>query len=134
MLRSFPLILLVGLSGCLLLGPTARSFPPATGPAGVRATLTTSQGVFDAEVVEVRDAALLVLRGDNRLVLVPYTAIQRGEFDQMRRLRIEGRQPLERPHLEQLRLVSRYPQGVSPELLRTLLAAYGQRELEEIEP
>jgi hypothetical protein len=78
------------------------------------------------ELMAVADSSLLVQSG-GRLHRVRFALIESGKAPGVRftsaTLPPEVR--------EQLRLISRYPQGVSPELQRRLLQAYGQTEVEE---
>ena len=62
-------------AGCSY-GMTAAKFRPATDPHGVMGTITTGSSVLRGELIEVQDAALILLAsGDGeggRLRLVPY--------------------------------------------------------------
>ena len=77
----------------------------------------------------------LIETAERRLRLVPYTAVLSSRFEQLgRRLRIiDGRTPPDNDR-EQLRLVSRFPQGLSPEVLSQLLEQLGQKELAGVQP
>jgi len=135
-------VLVVGALGlACVYGLPARRYEPALGPRGVAATVwihppgsarrPRERMLLGGELMEVRDAGLVVgaARG---LVLVPYGAIARATFAQTG-IVLEGRPPDPAPR-ERLRLISRFPQGLSPELLRRILDARHQAQLEEIAP
>ena len=80
-------------------------------------------------MLEVQDTALLVLSAE-RLVLVPYDQVRSAQFGEMGSNTTISNQVA--PNIavrEKLRLVSRFPQGVTAELLEELLAAYGQDQV-----
>ncbi len=94
-------------------------------------TVTTEQRTFPGELIEVRDNGLVILsRPDGKLLFVPYAATRASTIEQTdQRYEIKnGRQPPPDVH-EHLRLISRFPQGLTPELLQQLLAMYQQTEL-----
>ncbi len=106
------------------LGTRVSSFDPATGPQGVFGTISTRDTTLRAEVLAVSDTALIVVRAGN-VELVSYAAITYASFAQLgSSYDIENGHPPDAATLERLRLLSRFPQGVTPELLRQLLAAY----------
>lgn len=81
----------------------------------------TGQG----ELLAVQDTALVVLAQDT-VTLVPYRILTAGRFSQVGEL---TETPPPRDFAEKVRLVSRFPQGLTPEMLTRLLAAYGQSTL-----
>ena len=94
-------------------------------------TITTEQRTFPGELIEVRDNGLVILsRPDGKLLFVPYEATRASTIEQTdQRYEIKnGRQPPQ-DVCEHLRLISRFPQGLTPELLQQLLAMYQQTEL-----
>lgn len=132
-------LLCVVTAGCV--GTHAGSLRPANEPAGVFVTLAVTSRTGErhwkndrvsGELLAVQDTAFLLLV-DQRLTLVPYGATTGGSARQQRSFFLKGRAP-DRGLRERLRLLSRYPQGVSPELLARLLAAYGQPALQVVEP
>ncbi len=114
----------LGFSACMV-GPGTRTFAPANWPDGIEADLRLKGSRIRGELLEVQDSALLVLR-DDRVVLVPLAAIRLGSFRQGGVLVENGR--ARRAALLDLKLVSRFPAGLTPELKARLLAAYGQTE------
>ena len=109
-------------------GTRASSFAPAVDPEGVSAQIVTHAGTFDAELLAVSDTGLLLLR-NRTLVLARYAVIREATFQQVAETVERGVAP-DSATRERLRLISRFPQGVSRERLRALLAAYGQPAVE----
>jgi hypothetical protein len=108
-------------------GVQATRFEPAMGPRGVSTTFVTSSGEKQsAELLEVRETGLL-LGNEKSILFVLYTAMSSARFNGMA-LELRGRRPPNDHERGTLRLVSRFPQGLSPPLLRQLLEARGQSE------
>lgn len=108
------------------LGGRVDGFAPATQPAGVAVTLWLRGGAMgQGELLAVQDTALVVLAQDT-VTLVPYRVLAAGRFSQVGEL---TETPLTMDFAGKLRLVSRFPQGLTPEMLTRLLAAYGQSTL-----
>ena len=118
-------------AGCMF-GPRAELYPSATRPGGMKAALDAGGQMLDAEVLAVQDTALLVLSGAQEVILVPYRTIRAGTFEDARGVVIRRRAPGAAAR-NRLRLLSRYPQGVSPDLLRALLSAHGQSDLRVVQ-
>jgi len=113
----------LALVGCHV-GTRASSFAPAIDPEGVSAQIVTHAGTFEAELLAVSDTALLLLR-NRTVVLASYAVIREATFQQVSEAVERGVAP-DSATRKRLRLISRFPQGVSREQLRALLAAYGQ--------
>lgn len=111
-------------------GTRVDTFAPARNPDGATLRLEIRAGapLTMGELLAVEDTALLI-RGDAGITLVPLRVIRRGSATAPGSRASFGRGRLTAPTRERLRLLSRYPQGVTPELLRQLLDAYGQAEL-----
>lgn len=133
-------------------GPEVDQFPPAQHPAGVASLLYVAGDTLNTEVLAVEEDALLVLvdpsgqhRLAGKLARIPFLGITRsrfahsGGFSGFRSLaghvapwEVTGEElaadPVGRANV---RLLSRYPQGVSDELLVRLEAAYGILEILE---
>src|SRR5207247_8506967 len=91
------------LSGCHY-GMTAKHFPPAQGPKGVTAQVTTEQRQFSGELIEVRDTGI-VIYVPPQLRLLPYSAIASSHFENTK-FEIRGRRTPEPDVQNQLRLLS----------------------------
>lgn len=152
MRRRLSLVALVVISlvvaGCPI-GSSAGGFVPARGPQGVKAWIQLEgtegpRGTVVCELLAISDSALVIL-ADNLVVrngevvvrqgqrvqtvsLIAYTRIRNARFHQVSEQVRQGRVP-DPKTIERLRLVSRYPQGISSELQDQLLRAYEQPAL-----
>ncbi len=124
---------LLGLSSCSL-GPRAERFVPAHSPGGAEVRLEFGKGKSPVvgELIGVQDTALLI-REASVIELVPLASIRRAAATASGSRASFSRRPTPETR-ERLRLLSRYPGGVTPELLRQLLDAYGQTELKVLSP
>jgi hypothetical protein len=114
-------------------GMSVKNFPAAQGPKGVMVQVTTEQP-FSGELIEVRDTGLVVLT-DRTLRLLPYSAIVSSHIDNMSsQYAVRNRRAPNPDARERLRLLSRFPQGLTPDLLQALLATYQQTELAGLTP
>ena len=114
--------------GCNVGGRVDR-FAPAKRPAGVAVALALRGGRrAQGELLAVQDTALVVLAQDT-VTLVPYSAVVTGQFSQIGELLATPPAP---DFATRLRLVSRFPQGLTPDLLARLLAAHGQSALKVV--
>jgi hypothetical protein len=100
----------------------------------VNLRVDTTQGKLSGELIEVRDTGIVLL-ADQKLRLLPYTAIVSSKVDQTPSRYFISRRTAPKPDVQaQLRLLSRFPQGLTPELMRQLLDANGQAELAGVSP
>lgn len=121
------------INGCSV-GMTAREYRPAQAAEGVIMRVRTAQGQLSGELIEVRDAGIVVLV-DQKLRLLPYTVILSSKVDQTDSGYAISQRTVPKPDVQaHLRLLSRFPQGLTPELMRQLLDAYGQTELAGANP
>lgn len=112
--RVLPLLL----AACSI-GPSGKSYPPAKGPAGAAVEIELHRnGGIGGELLAVEDTTLLLVQ-NRQLIRLAIPAVK-----SLRGPRISTGQ-LDEPMRERLRLISRYPQGVSPDLEARLLGAYG---------
>jgi hypothetical protein len=122
-----PLTALLLFAACSV-GTTGRSYAPAKGPAGATVSLAlTGKRDVAGELLAVEEATLLILQ-ERQLIRVAVALIQSGKAP---KVSFSG-QSLAGATRERLRLVSRYPQGVSPELEARLLQAYGVTSVRQI--
>ena len=125
--RLLPALAVLLAAACYF-GPTLEDFPAATTPAGAQVRLLRRGWSLAGELLAVRDSAVLV-RQDRHVVLVPWRRVtllvvpKTGEFP------IEGKPP-KRALLDRLRLMSRFPQDLTPEVERALLATLGRDSVE----
>ena len=127
------LVTLACLSGCSV-GMTTRKYRPAQDPKGVIMRVETTQGHLLGELIDVRDAGIVVL-ADQKLRLLPYAEILSSGADQTESYYSISKRIAPKPDVQaHLRLLSRFPQGLTPELMRQLLDALGQTELAGANP
>ena len=122
-------------------GMTVEKFRQATDPHGVIATIMTAGGELQGEVIELQDTGLVIYssrlgQNDERVLrLVPYAAMRASKFEQLAsRYSIRDGSAPTGSVRERLRLVSRFPHGMSAAVLAELLKANGQTQLAGIEP
>lgn len=130
MLRSILLSGMVLLGACSH-GPSLQKFEPAHAPGGIEADLRLAHAQVRGELLAVQDTALIVLSDERKIVLVPVSKVKLGNFGDLGTL-IGDWKP-GRDTMERLRLLSRFPAGLTPELRGRLLAAYGQTEVEIVQ-
>ena len=120
-------VLLLG--GCIRIGAGTEDVGPAQGPHGARVLLATGSGTVEGELLAVRDDGMVVLAAP-RVVRVPFEAVREETVvEQVVRLRPGTIPPA--ADRERLRLLSRFPQGIPPDYLATLLRRAEQTEIEE---
>ena len=108
-------------------GTSVGGFPPATGPAGITVVVRSDSVTVGGELLEAADTAMLV--ADNRAVwLIPYLVVSTARFEKRGSLNFGDRHGPDRAQLAEMRLLSRFPRGLAPELLQRLLPAYQQAE------
>lgn len=119
----------LAVAGCQM-GTRPSELVPATSPRGteVELHLTDAGGRLTGELVAVRENDLL-LDTSRGFTAVRYAAFGRAEFEDAPGV---GRWRDAEGQRERLARYSRYPFGVSEELLRRLLAARDQEELRVI--
>ena len=134
-------VVLLALNACHV-GPSAENFAPAIGPDGIWADLRLKGVRVEGELLEVKDSGLLVLwkkrvtagqRQPRVVTFVPLAAIRRGSFDRYGTLIVDGA-PVAKGALQRLRLVSRFPKGLNPEIRAALLTVHGQTEPDAARP
>jgi hypothetical protein len=126
-------VLLLGLAlAACSVGTSVGSFDPAHTPQGVRAEIKAGAATLTGELLEVTETGLLVLRTGRRLVLVPYTLVDQAQFLGAQCCGLGARRPPLPEVKQKLRLMSRFPQGLTAELRQRLLAAHGQTAPDEV--
>lgn len=135
--RAGIVVLIFACTGCSV-GPQIHEFDPAHEPAGIRAEVTTRSAVpgekkLSGEILAITDAGVLLLTESDetpRIVQVPYELLSTVDPAQRTAVRVSTLAVEERSvRVGRLRLLARYPQGITPELLQALLRAYGQPAL-----
>ena len=127
MRRSVTTIVAALLLGACQHGQRLSTFPAARSPAGVTAELRLRDTTISGELLEVQESALVVVTAEGRFIQVPIGRIRRGRFG--------GRTMVEagiRAPVAEIRSLSRYPAGLTPDLRMRLLSAYGQTQIETV--
>jgi len=130
---ALSLALLPALAGCFV-GTKASKFRPARGPGG--APIGIEYGKHQAlsgELIAVQDTAMIV-RLDSLFYLIPVRVVKRGDVLAPGANAGVRRGRWSPDMQERLRLLSRFPQGLSPVLQQQLLDAYGQTALQTLPP
>ncbi len=112
-------LVLVPLVASCSMGPKLETWPPATGPAGVEVTVPSGERSVTGELLAVRDSVLIL-------------AIHRPAPDSAgypRLAKVPAPRSWSPREMERHRLLSRYPQGLSPELEARLASAYDMRSI-----
>ena len=120
------LICLSTLSGCVF-GKNAANLTVAVSPWGTMGKLRTSSLNLDGELIEMRDQAMIFRDTNNRLLIVPYSAIQ--YFTPVGLKRPYLITPRDRPVGEiksSLASISHFPRGMTPEIQRRMLEVVKQ--------
>jgi len=135
---GLPAIAILGsflcLAGGCSYGMTVKKFPPARNPAGLTLHVKTVERDFLGELIEVREAGIVVLAEQKvRLLRYNIIALATPREGGTRALLRNQRAP-DAVSREDLRLLSRFPQGLSPEVLANLLAANNQPDLADEKP
>ncbi len=142
-LLSIQLLFFLAMAGCST-SVEVKDFKPAQGPQGIQMELKLNGDVIDGNKVE---GELLAVRSDgvllnvpnyadsereaNTLVLIPFWMMDRAKLEQMGSAKVESQgEEANKVYLARLRLVSRFPQGLSDDLLTELLTEMGQEEVE----
>lgn len=129
-------------AGCSY-GPKLADFPSASGPEGATVRVTVPGAAYHGQLLETRPDSILILTSarfeiksgtttealERRIRLVPNARIESVQFE--RGSKLDGRKwsPADAASRERLRLLSRFPQGLTPDLLQQLLKLYGQTEV-----
>jgi hypothetical protein len=102
-------------------GPALEDYGPAQQPNGIGIQVDLRSGPdLSGELLAV-EADALVVRSEERLLRVPLGLIASVEAKPMSR-----RTEITPKFLERAKLHSRFPGGITPEIERALLEAYGQ--------
>ena len=120
----------IALGGCALRhGPRAETLAVAQSARGLEASLRIGKTWFSGELMAIADT-VVVLDSGKEVLHVPLSRVSEARFrdtsDDKFREHYEG--PLLRSPAAQkrLRLLSRFPHGLTPEVEAKLLAAHGQ--------
>lgn len=120
------------ISACTF-GKSGKDLAVASTPGGAKVTLTSGGERFSGELVALRDDGLVV-SAQKRLLFVPFSSLAAFAVHDLNiDYQLSAR---ERPSLEKrsrLSSISQFPQGLTPEIERQLLAQLGQAAIETIQ-
>jgi hypothetical protein len=120
-------ICLLLIAGCMV-GGNVKKYQPAQGPAGATVELRmVDKSFIRGELLAIEDSSLVVLR-DSVLNRVALSSVKEGRAPS---LSFAGSR-LSSTQRDRLRLISRFPQGISAELEPRLLSAYGQSSIQSV--
>jgi len=111
-------------------GPSIKSLPFVTAPIGSMAKFSVSQLKMQGELVAVQDTGYVIINLSDRVVFAPFASVRNMRIPTLNRA-VSG-YPSESDR-RALRLASRYPQGLSNEILRALLARRSQLIVERLQ-
>ena len=119
-------VILVSVALACSVGTKGKDFLPAHEPGGATVQIRYGRASLRlaGELLAVQEDGLLGRTGDT-VWLAPNSVLRRGEIvTRGMRAAFSGR--LQGSARERFRLLSRFPQGVTPEVLRQVLTAYGR--------
>lgn len=123
--------LLIALCATMLgchFGQRIEDFDVAHQPGGATAEVRQASGtIISGELLAVSDSNIIML-WSGAVTGVPYARTRSMSFEILH-IRLEHGERPSPDQLERLRLVSRFPQGVTPELRPRLLATYHQNAI-----
>lgn len=115
------------LVGCHV-GTSGANLPVATQPGGAHVSLRTAMGVYGGELLAVQDDGVII--SSDRIMFASFSAIVGLTVEKMGRQFQLGTADVPRgERLAQFRAVSRFPQGLTPNIRSVLLAQKSQAEI-----
>ena len=116
--------------GCVM-GKNAADWRVAHRPEGAMVTLRSGSTKLVAELIEVRNDAVVLKDRNGRMLLAPYAIIDRLDAINLGRgFAMGSRMPPSTVARENLRMVSHFPQGMTPAIRDRMLALSKQSEIE----
>ena len=126
-MRGLIIALALGAGGCRL-GPKIEEIQAANSPAGVATKVVTGSSSYEGELLALGDDRLLLLVED-RLTVIPYGIIESVQPERLGHLDGDDLREKQSQKVERVILWTRYPQGVTVDLLQQLLRAYNQTKV-----
>ena len=110
------------MSGCIFTGGSPSHSPLANSPEGVAGVVTAAPTIYKGELLTVTNADL-TMRTPEGIVVIPYSRLESGDFDEID-VHIAGTpSPMK---LDHLRYASRYPYGIPDAAMKAILAKLGR--------
>lgn len=124
MTRLFAALVAISLATGCRFGPKMEKLSVARGPGGAAIEAATLTGPVNGELVSVTDDGVVVLQA-NRLINVRFAEIRNARFKELGSdYRFGGQKRPDPDRIARLRRVSRFPQGITPEIEARLLTLY----------
>ena len=120
-------LVLVALSAACRIGPSVANHNAAILPGGAQGVVRVGRASYTGELLEVGDTAF-ILRDAGGITLIPYRVITSVRFDELT-IRLPGAADFTPSRLRRVRLSSRFPYGLSSQVLRQLLDELGQANI-----
>ena len=111
-----------------VIGPKLAVYPPAHGPQGAAVAIRVGRSTITGEAIAVTDSGVVTVH-EGQLAFVPWPAIDDLSVNGIRSSYIPARDGPEPSRRARIARLSRFPQGLTPELERRLLAQFGQTEM-----
>jgi len=119
------------LAGCHM-GSSGANLPVANQPGGAHVSLRTSSGGYSGELLAVQEDGVII-SGD-RIMFAPFSSIVELTLEKMgRQYRLGTAEVPRGEKLARFRAVSRFPQGLTPNIRAALLARTSQTEIAVIQ-
>lgn len=115
-------VMALGMTGCIFTGGSPSNSPLAKSPEGVAGVVTTASDTYKGELLTVTNADL-TMRTSEGILVIPYSRLQRGDFDGID-VHIAGAPSP--TNLDHLRYASRYPYGIPGAAMKAILAMTGR--------
>jgi hypothetical protein len=129
--KLFVALAFLGVGACHV-GRSGADLPVARQPDGARVTLRTASGAYAGELLAVQDDGVVI--SSDRIMFAPFAAIIALEMEGMgRQFRLRQSAVPTGEQLARFRAVSRFPQGLTPNIRAVLLAQRSQAEIAVIQ-
>ena len=129
--KLLSIMALFAISGCHI-GMTGAELPVATQPYGARASLITASGDYNGELLAVQDDGVII--SSDRILFAPFSAVIDLRLDRMgREFHLKRGEVPTGERLAQFRAVSRFPQGLTPNIRSALLGQSSQAQIQVIQ-
>jgi hypothetical protein len=125
-------LVVITIVGACTVGKSGKELMVATGPAGASIRVAVPQGAVTGELVTLREHGLIV-RSGTQLRFLPYGIITRltvSELGPDYAVSAQGGMTAQKK--AKLRLVSRFPHGMTPQIEREFLAKLGQSAIDTV--
>lgn len=144
--RSLSFVVSLALAGACHVGPQIAETSAARLPQGASVLVELTRKVEgerverSGELLEIRDDGVVFAgrseaNNQEQIIFAPWKIVYRVRATELPNIAMRQSQSSEAKNksMEKLRIVSRYPQTLPPELMKKLLANYGQTTFDAVE-